>query len=99
MCSPLITDHLLDARSAASDGAVWGLFCTVLARNNRAEFSLDKKMHCHGGKPMNRNLSCTLTGMINERKRMRKAAVALTLLLLGAGASAKASGVERLDTW
>ncbi len=48
---------------------------------------------------MNRNLSCTLTGMINERKRMRKAAVALTLLLLGAGASAKASGVERLDTW
>ncbi len=48
---------------------------------------------------MNRNLSCTLTGMINERKRMRKAAVALTLLLLGAGASAKASGVERLNTW
>src|SRR6266496_464072 len=96
MCSSLITCW---TRSAAPDGAVWGLSCTVLARNNRAEFSLDKKMHCHAGKPMDRNLSCTLTGMINERKRMRKAAVALTLLLLGAGASAKASGVERLDTW
>jgi hypothetical protein len=46
----VITDHRSRwTRSAAPDGAVWGLFCTVLARNNRAEFSLDKKMHCHGG--------------------------------------------------
>src|SRR6266508_5795040 len=60
-------------------------------------------MHCHGGKPMNRDLSCTLTAVKHDTRHgsagMRKATVALMLLLFGAGVSAKAWGAEGLQTW